>query len=96
MGSCTGRPGSLPPFDWFEGLPRPVRGGSIAELREFVNVKDDLDFALVVAWILAAMRPRGPYPILVFHGEHGSSKSTTSKVCRALTDPNTAPLRWPL
>jgi hypothetical protein len=78
-----------------KALPTPIKGGTLADLRPFVNVKNENDFALVVAWILAAMRPHGPYPIMVIHGEHGSAKSTTSKVCRALTDPNTAPLRAP-
>ncbi len=48
---------------------------------------------LLVAWLIAAFRPHGPYPILVLHGEQGSAKSTTSRVLRALLDPNTAPLR---
>jgi hypothetical protein len=69
-------------------LPRPVPGGSVDELREFVNVKDDLHFRLLVAWIVAAQRPRGPYPILCLQGEQGSSKSTTTRLVRRLVDPN--------
>ena len=48
---------------------------------------------LLAAWLVAAFRPHGPYPILVLHGEQGSAKSTTARVLRALLDPNTAPLR---
>jgi hypothetical protein len=48
---------------------------------------------LVIAWLLAALRDRGPYPIIVTAGEQGSAKSTFSQILRALTDPNTAPLR---
>jgi hypothetical protein len=41
-------------------LPEPQRGGSIAELRRFLNVASDEDFVLVVSCLLAAFRPRGP------------------------------------
>jgi hypothetical protein len=47
----------------------------------------------VVAWALAVLRDRGPYPVLVLSGEQGSAKSTFSAILRALLDPNTAPLR---
>jgi len=74
-------------------LPAPERGGSIGDLRPFLNVRSDRDFILIVAWILAALVDHGPYPALAFAGEQGTSKSTVSKILRALTDPNTAPLR---
>jgi hypothetical protein len=74
-------------------LPIPVPGGSVAKLRSFLNVQSDADFVLVVAWTLAVLRNRGPYPVLVLSGEQGSAKSTFSSVLRALLDPNTAPLR---
>jgi len=74
-------------------LPIPVSGGSIATLRSFLNVKSETDFVLVVAWALACLRSRGPYPVIVLSGEQGSAKSTFSAILRALLDPNTAPLR---
>ena len=74
-------------------LPAPERGGSIDDLRPFLNVRNDRDFILVVAWTLAALVDRGPYPALAFTGEQGVAKSTASKILRALVDPNTAPLR---
>ena len=73
-------------------LPVPVSGGSINELRPFVNVTDE-DWPLLLGWLLAAMRPRGPYPVLCLHGEQGSAKSTTARALRALVDPSGAPLR---
>ena len=76
-----------------QSLPEPGRGGSIETLRSFLNVQADADFVLVVAWILAVLRNRGPYPVLVLSGEQGSAKSTFSAILRALLDPNTAPLR---
>jgi len=74
-------------------LPVPVAGGSIEVLRSFLNVQSDNDFVLVVAWALAGLRNRGPYPVLVLSGEQGSAKSTFSGLLRAVLDPNTAPLR---
>ena len=74
-------------------LPTPARGGSVETLRNFLNVQGDGDFTLVVAWALAVLRDRGPYPVRVLSGEQGSAKSTFSAVLRSLLDPNTAPLR---
>jgi hypothetical protein len=71
----------------------PVAGGSIEVLRSFLNVQSDNDFVLAVAWALAGLRNRGPYPVLALSGEQGSAKSTFSAILRALLDPNTAPLR---
>jgi hypothetical protein len=48
---------------------------------------------LVVAWLLAALRPSGPYPLLAISGEQGSAKTVLSKLLRALVDPNVAAVR---
>ena len=74
-------------------LSMPVKGGSVETLRSFLNVQSDADFVLVVAWALAVLRNRGPYPVIVLSGEQGSAKSTFSAILRSLLDPNTAPLR---
>jgi hypothetical protein len=74
-------------------LPGPTRGGSIQELEEFINVESREDWILLVSWIIAALRPRGPYPVLTLNGEQGSAKSSVSRIIKALIDPNKAPLR---
>lgn len=78
-------------------LPEPVSGGSINALRPLINVRKgkdgDADFVLVVAWLLAALRDVGPYPVLGLSGEQGAAKSMMCRLLRALIDPNTAPLR---
>ena len=76
-----------------KALPVPQRNGSIKPLRSFLNVASDTDFVLAVSWVLAGLRDRGPYPVLVLSGEQGSAKSTFAAILRALLDPNTAPLR---
>jgi hypothetical protein len=75
-------------------LPTPAQGGSLDLLRHFLNLSDE-HFRLVVAWLLTAFRPRGPYPILCLHGPPGSAKSTLARVLRALVDPRTPELTRP-
>lgn len=74
-------------------LPIPVAGGSVEMLHPFLNLKSDADFVLVITWMLAVLRDRGPYPVIVLSGEQGSAKSTFCAILRSLLDPNTAPLR---
>lgn len=76
-------------------LPEPQSGGSFDELRELVNVPDDSQWALIVAWLVMALRPSGPYPVLCVNGEQGSAKSSLCRALRAIVDPNVAPLRQP-
>jgi len=76
-------------------LPAPERGGTLDTLRDFLNPGlSNNDFRLILAWMVAGMLPRGPYPVLILTGAPGSAKSTTARVLRALIDPNRAPLRF--
>ena len=79
--------------DAMRPLPRPERGGTLDDLRPFFNAADDDALHLFAAWMVAALRPGRPFPILALHGEQGTAKSTASRVARALTDPNAAPIR---
>jgi len=74
-------------------LPIPTHGGSINDLRPFVNSPEDAQWVLKAGWLVGAFRPQGPYAALALYGEQGSAKSTTARVLRALIDPNGAPLR---
>jgi len=74
-------------------LPVPQQGGSIEALNSFLNLTSRDDFVLIVAWLLAALRPGGPYPLLAISGEQGSAKTVLSKLFKALIDPNAAPVR---
>jgi len=84
------RPGMLP-------LPMPEGGGSIDELRPFLNLPrglaGDHTWKLMVSWQVAALRPTGPYPILAIHGPQGCAKSTAARMLRGLLDPNSSILR---
>lgn len=74
-------------------LPLPTRHGRLCELREFLNVRDDDDFALIAAFIVAACRPSVPQPLLALMGEQGSGKSVLARAIRSCLDPSSAPLR---
>jgi hypothetical protein len=74
-------------------LPLPQRGGALEQLGALLNLPSQHDFVLVVTWLLAALRPSGPYPVLAISGEQGSAKTILSKMLRALVDPNAAPVR---
>lgn len=73
-------------------LSVPKRGGSINLLRQFINASDS-DMTLILAWLMAAFRPAGPFPVLNVNGEQGSAKSTACRVLRELVDPNESALR---
>src|SRR5262245_6994447 len=79
-------PGILP-------VPIPERGGSLEPLRLLLNLPNQNDFVLVVAWLLAALRATGPYPLFVVSGEQGSAKTVLCKMLKAIIDPNVAPVR---
>jgi hypothetical protein len=73
-------------------LPLPQHGGSIAQLRRLVNLSDS-GFVLYVSWLLDALCPGRPHPVLYLAGEEGSAKSTAARIARSLVDPSNVPLR---
>jgi hypothetical protein len=83
-------------------LPKPAaEGGSVEPLRALLNLPEkageesERSFRLILAWLVQALRPQGPYPALVLLGERGSAKSTAARILRSLVDPSTVPLRTP-
>jgi hypothetical protein len=73
-------------------LPVPERGGIVNELRRFLNV-DHQGWTLIKAFLVAALRPNVPCPILVAKGEQGAGKTTACRIISALIDPRTGSLR---
>ena len=75
-------------------LPEPVRDRShgVEWLREFLNIRDEDAWRLIVGFLLGCYA-KGPYPVLVLNGEQGSAKSTAGRVLRALVDPARTPDR---
>jgi hypothetical protein len=75
-------------------LPHPERGAGVDALRDFIGAAGP-EFTLVVGWLLCAFRARGPYPVLLVTGEHGSAKSTTARLLRRCLDPHVLSHRGP-
>jgi phage/plasmid primase-like uncharacterized protein len=74
-------------------LPVPAKGGKVETLKKYVNLKEPSDFVMAVAWILGALRERGPYPVLNATGEAGAAKSTFVRIMPSLVDPNVSAVR---
>lgn len=73
-------------------LPAPQASGDVYALRDLLNVAS-ADWSLLLGWLIGALMPSGPYPVLVLTGEQGSAKSTVARMIRSLVDPSTIPLR---
>jgi putative DNA primase/helicase len=71
-------------------LPEPQAGDLIELLRGFVNLENDDEFKLIVSWLVAALRPGSPFPILIVNGTQGTGKSVLCRVLRSLIDPDVA------
>lgn len=68
-------------------LPAPLRGGSIQLLRDVINITDDRQWSLLVGFLVAALRPQGPFPVQVIDGEQGTGKSWIAEVVKNIIDP---------
>jgi hypothetical protein len=76
-------------------LPEPQAGDVIERLRGFINVASDDDFKLIVSWLVAALRPGSPFPILIINGTQGTGKTVLCRLLRQLIDPDIALLSSP-
>ncbi|MCL0055290.1 ATP-binding protein [Dehalococcoidia bacterium] len=74
-------------------LPVPQKGEGIEIFRRYINVSSESDLLLIIAFMVQALFPPGPYPVLSLSGEQGSAKSTAARLIVSLVDPKAAPLR---
>lgn len=65
----------------------PVLGGDPWKLFEFVNVSES-DQLLVMVYLISCLIPDIPHPVPLIVGEHGSAKSSTCRLFKALIDPS--------
>ncbi|MDQ3104925.1 MAG: hypothetical protein M3Q87_06840, partial [Actinomycetota bacterium] len=66
-------------------LPVPDDLGSLDDLRELLNIAKS-DWPLIVAWLVAALMPELPHPVLLLRGEHGTAKSSAARLVTSLLD----------
>jgi len=71
-------------------LPKPVAGPEpnfgLNGLRALINV-NDRNWLLLLAFLLAAFHPTGPYACLAIEGEQGSGKSLACDFLKSIIDP---------
>jgi len=67
-------------------LPVPERGGTLQELRPFVNVESQ-DFSLLVGVLLGMFLPEGTFPVTVIIGGDGRAKTCLALIILLLIDP---------
>ena len=69
-----------------KSLPDPDLTGTLEDIGAALSLDGD---ALLVAagWLLAALLPGGPYPVLAVYGPQGSGKSTRCRQLNRLIDP---------
>lgn len=70
-------------------LPEPVPGGTLRDLQRLLALPEKT-YTLVLAFLINALRPGGPYLCMLIEGEQGSGKSFLSSALRRLIDPNQA------
>ena len=71
-------------------LPEPEAGEMIERLRGFINLANDDEFKLIVSWLVAALRPGSPFPIMIVNGTQGTGKSVLCRLLRSLINPDVA------
>jgi hypothetical protein len=76
------------------GMPRPSRIGKLDLLRDLINVRDE-GWDMLRAWLVMALLPDLPVPILSLTGTQGSGKTSLGRAVIALVDPSPSPLRTP-
>ena len=76
-------------------LPRPRPGDApysgLIKFKRLIGL-DETSWGLVLAFLLGALRPEGPYPVLAVEGEQGAGKSFRCELCKRVIDP-TMPMR---
>jgi energy-coupling factor transporter ATP-binding protein EcfA2 len=81
--------GSLP-------LPRPDPSsqtpGLLDSLTTAITGQSTPNICRLATWAFSALRPSGPYPILILTGPPASGKSTIARILRSLIDPAITPL----
>lgn len=68
-------------------LPNPAKGGKLADVAKWVNLKTERDRRLFLAYITLAALAHIPRPILEATGVMGSGKTTASRVVKRMLDP---------
>ena len=69
---------------------QPTRSSTFSALQQVLGLTPQ-QFTPCLSWLIAALSPTGPYPILVLQGPSSSAKSAVARMLRAIIDPGPAP-----
>lgn len=72
-----------------EELPEPMRGGDVLALGKLINAPTET-IRFMIGYLVAAIRPGRPYPLLVIEGGAGSAKTSATKILKFMIDPERA------
>ncbi|MGA2771190.1 MAG: hypothetical protein ABSG26_10280 [Bryobacteraceae bacterium] len=70
----------------------PSAPGALETLRSCLNLSSRADWLRCLAWLLAALRPDGPFPVLILQGPPGAGKTFAARILRSVIDPCASPL----
>lgn len=73
-------------------LPAPLRGGSLESLRALLNVTNET-WPILLGWMVAALIPDMPHPILMLGGQQGTGKTTAARYACGVIDPSSVPVQ---
>jgi hypothetical protein len=74
----------------FKSLPLPeATNEGLERLQKFLGLNNQ-NYRLLLAFLINALKPEGPYFILLVEGEQGSGKSFFCEIIKRIIDPNTA------
>lgn len=73
-------------------LPTPAERGGLDALWGLIPI-DPQDRPLLLAWLIAALRPNVAHPLLILSGEAGAGKTTAARIVAGLLDPSAAGVR---
>jgi hypothetical protein len=73
-------------------MPDPYRTGDLDRFRALINVDED-DWRVIVGFMVAALFPDIPHPILGLFGLQGTAKSNATRMIINLVSPSPAPTR---
>jgi len=70
-------------------LPAPEASGNVRDLERLAELLrcPVEDAYLQVCWLIGALQPGHPFPVLLYTGPAGSGKSTRTRLMRSLIDP---------
>lgn len=75
-------------YSHMQPYPDPQPDGELAEIFNFISIRDERDQLLMLTWIIAGLVPDIPRPPLSVTGEAGSGKTSVGWFLRRLMDPS--------